>query len=71
MPAKWDWPLKAPLKLRVNAARCDWTPTPQNPLPPEPVAQAKSPERITLVPYGCTKFRVSMFPVAAKAAKSP
>jgi hypothetical protein len=71
MPAKWDWPLKAPLKLRVNAARCDWTPTPQNPLPPEPVAQSKSPERITLVPYGCTKFRVSMFPVAAQAAKSP
>ncbi|MCX6910918.1 MAG: glycoside hydrolase family 127 protein [Verrucomicrobia bacterium] len=67
MPAKWDWPLKAPLKLRVNAVRCDWSPTPQNPLPVEPVARLKSPERITLVPYGCAKFRVSMFPVTERA----
>ena len=26
MPAKWDWPLAAPLKLRVNAVAIDWQP---------------------------------------------
>jgi len=33
MPAKWDWPLESPLKLQLNAAICDWTPSPQRPLP--------------------------------------
>ena len=40
--AGFDWPLDAPLKLKVNAL--------SGPL--------------TLVPYGCARFRVSMFPVA-------
>ncbi|MFZ2641317.1 MAG: beta-L-arabinofuranosidase domain-containing protein [Verrucomicrobiia bacterium] len=66
MPAKWNWALKSPLKLRANAVPCDWTPTPQAPLPSEPVAKQKSLEKITLIPYGCTKFRVSMFPVTAE-----
>ncbi|HOY57956.1 MAG TPA: hypothetical protein PK640_07445 [Verrucomicrobiota bacterium] len=51
------------MQLRVNAVACDWTPTPENPLPPEPVVKSTLPQRIALVPYGCTKFRVSMFPV--------
>lgn len=63
MPGRWNWPLKAPVQLRVNAVACDWTPTPENPLPPEPVVKPTLPQRIALVPYGCTKFRVSMFPV--------
>ncbi len=44
MPAQWDWPLDAPLKLAVKAA--DGTP-------------------LTLVPYGCTKLRISLFPDTA------
>ena len=63
MPAKWNWPLNAPLQLRVPAVSCGWAPTPQQPLPAAPVAKHESPESIALIPYGCTRFRVSMFPV--------
>jgi uncharacterized protein len=69
MPAKWDWPLDCPVKLRVNAVAFDWKPTMEKPLPAEPVAGQGAPEPITLVPYGCTKLRVSMFPVTQKAFK--
>ncbi len=62
MPDRWDWPLESPLKLRLNAVRIDWKPTLEKPLPPGPIAKTKGTETITLVPYGCTKFRVSMFP---------
>jgi hypothetical protein len=72
MPARWDWSLQSPLKLRVNAIQVDWNPDPKAPrLPPLPVATAKSPEPVTLVPYGCTKFRISMFPVTAEPEVRP
>jgi len=64
MPEEWRWQLDAPLRLRVPARQFDWRPTPAQPLPKEPVEEGP-PATITLVPYGCTKFRVSMFPVAA------
>lgn len=67
MPARWDWPLDAPLVLRVNAVACDWKPEPKNPLPPAPIAKLEPAEQIALVPYGCTKFRISMFPVTERA----
>ena len=41
MPAKWDWPLDAPFKLKTKAA--DGSP-------------------LELVPYGCARLRISMFP---------
>ncbi len=41
MPAKWDWPLAAPLRLQVKSADGD---------------------ALELVPYGCAKLRVAMFP---------
>jgi len=69
MPTQWNWPLASPLKLRANAVVCDWTPAPKTPLPSEPIAKRERPERITLIPYGCTKFRVSMFPVTEHAWK--
>ncbi len=62
MPQHWDWPLAAPLRLRVDAAQFDWQPTELQPLPAAPVTNGTK-ARIELVPYGCTKFRVSMFPV--------
>ena len=66
MPAKWDWPLAAPVKLQTNAFEVVWNPDPQHPqLPPLPFAKTARPERMTLIPYGCTKFRISMFPVTA------
>jgi len=67
MPARWDWPLAAPLQLRVKAAAIDWEPDPKAPrLPLVPATPSGSPEKVTLVPYGCTKFRISMFPVTAE-----
>ena len=32
----------------------------------EPVTSGGSPERIALIPYGCTKFRISMFPITER-----
>ncbi len=71
MPAKWDWPLESPLKLRANAVAIDWRPAPEAPrLPPEPIAKREPAERVTLIPYGCTKLRISMFPVTERAWKA-
>ena len=70
MPAKWDWPLASPLKLRANAVAIDWNPAPKRPSAGRPIAKREPPERITLIPYGCTKFRVSMFPVTERAWKA-
>jgi hypothetical protein len=64
MPEHWSWKIEdAPTKLIVKAAAFDWQPTSILPLPKETV-QGGEPENITLVPYGCTKFRISMFPIA-------
>lgn len=65
MPTRWDWPLDAPLKVHARAVPFDWQPTPEQPLPPEAVS-GEATEAITLVPYGCTTFRVSMFPVRSR-----
>ena len=67
MPAQWNWPLESPLKLRVNAVGIDWNPASGTPkLPSLPVVRQKPDEKLTLVPYGCTKLRISMFPVTAE-----
>jgi hypothetical protein len=66
MPAAWNWPLDAPLKVSVPAQVIDWNPTDAQALPETPVA-GKGAQFIRLVPYGCTKFRISMFPVTARA----
>jgi hypothetical protein len=72
MPARWDWPLAAPLTLGATAVEVDWSPDPNAPqLPLLPVVTRKSPEPITLVPYGCTKFRISMFPTTAEPEVKP
>ncbi len=65
MPPKWNWPLDAPVELRVPAQAFDWKPTDAQALPEGPVT-GTGPQSIRLVPYGCTKFRISMFPVTAK-----
>ena len=71
MPPQWDWPLDAPLKLRIPAVAIDWNPAPEAPrLPAQPAADGKPAAQVTLVPFGCTKFRVSMFPVTERAWKA-
>ncbi|MBI5832667.1 MAG: glycoside hydrolase family 127 protein [Armatimonadetes bacterium] len=65
MPARWDWPQAAPLTIETTAAPVDWPldlATPKMPATPLAATGARQP--ITLVPYGCTKLRLSMFPVA-------
>jgi hypothetical protein len=62
LPAHWDWPLDAPIALVVPARAFDWKPTNAQALPPAPVAGDRS-EAIRLIPYGCAKFHISMFPV--------
>ena len=68
MPAKWDWPYAAPVVLSVPAQAIDWEPVNKvnAALPASPVV-GKGGKMIDLIPYGCAKFRVSMFPVTAKA----
>lgn len=67
MPARWDWPLSAPISLQVTGVPIDWNPEPKAPrLPAKPITQAGAPQRITLVPFGCTKFRIAMFPVTER-----
>ncbi|MGC9999711.1 MAG: beta-L-arabinofuranosidase domain-containing protein [Bryobacteraceae bacterium] len=63
MPEQWNWPLAAPVELVIQVREFDWMPTELQPLPGQPVAAGKAAE-VKLVPYGCTKFRVSMFPIA-------
>jgi hypothetical protein len=64
MPEHWSWQIAdAPVKLTVKAATFDWKPTATLPLPKEEVSGGDETD-ITLVPYGCTKFRISMFPIA-------
>jgi hypothetical protein len=72
MPETWDWPLAAPLMVQANATTIDWNPDPASPcLPACPVTKPGTTERVTLIPYGCTKFRISMFPVTAEPRVQP
>ncbi|MDD1612791.1 MAG: glycoside hydrolase family 127 protein, partial [Methylococcaceae bacterium] len=61
-PWKWRWD-KSPIQLHIPARQFDWTPTALQPLPKAPIEDGV-PASVSLVPYGCTKFRISMFPVA-------
>jgi len=70
MPVKWDWPLAAPLTLEVPARAFDWRPTDDQALPAAPVETGQV-ETIRLIPYGCTKFRISMFPVTPRSWQAP
>ncbi|MCL4203211.1 MAG: glycoside hydrolase family 127 protein [Pirellulaceae bacterium] len=70
MPVRWDWPLASPVRLYAKGIACDWNPDPETPLPLSPVAQTTPAEPLTLIPYGCTKFRVSMFPVTERMLDS-
>ncbi|MEI7899820.1 MAG: beta-L-arabinofuranosidase domain-containing protein [bacterium] len=70
MPAHWDWPLNAPVRLQAPVQSFDWQPTDYQSLPAKPVAGNAS-VTVQLVPYGCTKFRISMFPVTERVWKNP
>ena len=68
MPTHWDWPLNAPVVLKVPVQSFNWQPTDVQALPASPVS-GFAPTIVPLVPYGCTKFRISMFPVTEQAWK--
>ena len=64
MPAFWSWQIgESPLKLTIKAKTFEWKPTSIVPLPKTEVDGIEETE-IELVPYACTKFRISMFPIA-------
>lgn len=62
MPSRWDWPFDSPLELHIKARQFDWQPSELQPLPKRPVKQS-TPATAMLIPYGCTKFRITMFPI--------
>lgn len=64
MPDHWHWQLDSPLRLRIPARQFDWKPDNLRPLPAEPIKNGTR-CMIELVPYGVTKFRISMFPVTS------
>ncbi len=66
MPELWNWSLDSPVKLTVNAMEFDWKPIENKILPEKPIEKG-NPVKIQLVPYGTTKFRVTMFPVSANS----
>jgi DUF1680 family protein len=67
MPARWNWPLASPLKLQVQAQSLEWD---GKALPTKPaVNSGQAQETITLVPYGCTKFRVALLPITERTYK--
>ena len=70
LPEKWEWTLEnAPLTLTVPALQFNWEPEELHPLPDSTVKEGKD-VKIDLVPYGNTKFRVSMFPVSSATWRS-
>jgi hypothetical protein len=63
----WSWQLEnAPIKITVPAIQFDWKYSELQPLPPKPIFEGKD-TTIVLIPYNLTKFRVSMFPIAASS----
>ena len=67
MPEKWAWPVDSPLRLRVKATAAAWQHDPEFPrLPNADEMTLGEKSEITLIPYGCAKLRVSMFPVVEK-----
>ena len=64
MPASWTWPLAAPLRLKLPAQAIDWA---QATVLPKGLQPDTTATEIVLVPHGCTKLRVSMFPVTESA----
>jgi uncharacterized protein len=69
MTRPWHWQLEnPPVTITVTALQFDWKPTEMQPLPANLINEGKD-TIINLVPYNITKFRVSMFPVAASSWK--
>lgn len=67
MPDRWNWPLASPLKLRVPVQPLDWD---GKVLPSQPAAASgRATVSITLVPYGCTQFRVAFLPITKRTFK--
>ncbi|MBO7679744.1 MAG: hypothetical protein J6S75_08760, partial [Thermoguttaceae bacterium] len=58
----------SPVKITVDALRGSWEHDEAFPaLPSAEQISVEASEPITLIPYGCAKLRVSMFPVADSA----
>ena len=64
----WRWQVDSPVKITVEALRGSWEHDEAFPaLPSAEQISVEAAEPITLIPYGCAKLRVSMFPVTDTA----
>lgn len=64
LPSPWAWQSDAPVKLKVKAVEAFWKSDPMAPLlPTAEEIEPKSEREIVLVPYGCAKLRIAMFPI--------
>ncbi|MDD3468707.1 MAG: glycoside hydrolase family 127 protein [Thermoguttaceae bacterium] len=71
VPHPWAWPREAPIQLRVQACSAQWTHDTEFPrLPKADEMEIGASRTISLIPYGCAKLRVSMFPVAEQPSPS-
>ena len=75
MPPKWNWSLSSPpVRLDVPAVALTESQWPDHIAKKEnftvvpPPVSAGPRENLALVPYGCTKFRIAMFPVVGRPA---
>ena len=58
------WGMDAPLLIKVRGMKIkEWTTNSAGVVPMSPVKPEGIPEGLTLVPYGCTRLRITEFPV--------
>jgi len=64
VPTGFAWDADAPVSVAVTLASAAWKHDVKHPMLPRDVTPGKATD-VKLVPYGCSRMRVSMFPVAA------
>ncbi len=65
----FDWPADAPVKVTASLVGATWAHDPKKPcLPQLDGAALGEDQTVTLVPYGCARMRVALFPTVDRAA---
>lgn len=64
-PFRWK-KSQAPIRLTIPAARIHWDPDKGNPRLPESAPGMIEECELTLIPYGCARYRMAMFPALSE-----